>query len=115
MPSPTEVMTDTAIDLESPAATFRRYARIIAAVRKLHKPFRIYEECDHDEHGDDADLIECEDFTTCEDGYLHSICTECCTTDVYGTREQTENCAGAHRHDDARPLCATIAALDGTP
>jgi hypothetical protein len=110
-------MTDTAIAID-PGQLPKTDSDRVAAVRKLHKPFRIYEECDHDadDHEDtDVDLIECDDFTTCEAGYTHSICTECCTTEWAGIRQQTEDCADAHRHDDARPLCVTIAALDGTP
>ena len=93
--------TDTT---EAPADTIR-----VLRVRDLHKPFRIYEECDHDEHGDDIVLIECEDFTTCAAGYMYSVCTECCCS---GMAQQTEECAGWHEHDDSKPLCATLAALD---
>jgi hypothetical protein len=85
----------------------------VLRVRKLHKPFRIYEECDHGfllpEHGDDVVLIECEDFTTCEAGYMYSVCAECCCD---GVEQQTEECAGGHEHDGSKPLCRTLAALD---
>ena len=96
--------TDTT---EAPADTIR-----VLRVRKLHKPFRIYEECDHGfllpEHGDDVVLIECEDFTTCEAGYMYSVCTECCCA----AGNQTEECADGYAHDYSKPLCATRAALD---
>ena len=100
---------------ESPEDRIRRFAGVIEAVQQLHRPFRIYEECDHGfllpEHGDDVVLIECEDFTTCEDGYAYSVCAECCC-DSYGEELRTEYCVVAHEHDDSKPRCATIAALD---
>ena len=99
---------------ESPEDKMRRFARIIIRIRELHRPFRIYDECDHADHDDDVVLIECDGFTTCADGYMYSVCTECCcTTDVGDWPPgQTEDCTAYHDHDDAKPRCATIAALD---
>jgi hypothetical protein len=94
---------------ESPADKIRRFAGVIEEVQILHKPFRIYEECSH-EH-DDADIVNCGDFVSCEAGYMYSICTECCTSEAYGIRQQTEECADVHRHDDGEPRCRTFAVL----
>ena len=91
---------------ESPADKMRRFARMIIRIRELHRPFRIYEPCAH-EH-EDADIVNCREFISCEAGYMYSVCAECCCTGG----DQTEECADGHEHDDSQPLCATRAALD---
>jgi hypothetical protein len=79
-----------------------------AAVRALHKPHSIYEECGHNHDPDDDGVVYVEDV-----GYscslLYKICDQCCAEGDY----QSENCAGYHDHGPDLPICATIRALDG--
>jgi Arc/MetJ-type ribon-helix-helix transcriptional regulator len=96
-------------------------ARIDRAL-SLHREFKIYDECDHDHrYNEDGTLPEGvldidEIGLTCQDAYLYSICSNCCTG---GSEEwQTEACANDHKHDGASPCwpCPTRAALaSGVP
>ena len=91
-------------------------ARIDKAL-ELHREFKIYDECGHKhEFNSDGSLPEgvlnvSEIGLVCADGYLHSICRECCTG---GSQEyQTEACASDHLHEGAAACwpCPTAAAL----
>jgi hypothetical protein len=84
----------------------------IARVRALHKPFRLYDECGHDHEYGEAGTQYIEDLAnvTCEDGFLYEICYECCTQH---RGEQSEECLD-HDHGPGKPICATVAALNGT-
>ncbi len=79
------------------------------AVRTLHRPVGIYDEC---ECPDEAKGVGHEDVDevglTCN--RIYTVCAECCRDDVY----QTEDCAVYHDHDpDEAHHCPTIRALDG--
>jgi len=98
---------------ERPEDALRRYAGILVRLGRLHRPYRVYQECGH-AHADGEDrggVIDCGDFVTCEEGFLYSACRECCT-DAGG---QTEACADGHRHQIGGSICPTAAILDETP
>lgn len=86
----------------------------VEAVLALHKPFRIYEECEHAHaydggtEGEWSAVVDCGDFLTCEDGYLYTICRECCGEGALGN--QREECASGHDHSQCWP-CSTAAAI----
>ena len=84
----------------------------IARVRSLHKPFRLYDECGHDHEYNEPGTRYIEELSnvTCEDGFLYEICDECCAH----RGEQSKECLDDHDHGPGKPICATIAALDGT-
>jgi hypothetical protein len=91
----------------------------IQRVRDLHSEYRIYTECGHEETEDhNGDPFEIDDIGwICQDGYLYSICRECC---IHGGDVQTEECADFHtsagRPDpDGCWPCRTKAAIDGAP
>jgi hypothetical protein len=85
------------------------------AVRELHRPFKIYDECGHNHHIDDGrriyhGVIDIDEIgRTCDDGYQYAICWSCCTQ---RSGYQTEDCTGHHHGPDV-PQCPTIAILDG--
>jgi hypothetical protein len=74
-----------------------------ARVRELHPEFRIYGECGHKHAEGDEGVVNVNDVgLVCEDGFMYSVCRECCTD---GHGNQTEECASAHDHPGW--LCAT--------
>ena len=86
-------------------------------VLALHQEFKIYDECGHDhrylENGGLPEGVHEIDEVglTCSDGYMYSICSNCCTG---GSQEwQTEVCADQHKHDGKSQCwpCPTRAAL----
>lgn len=80
----------------------------VVAVLDLHSPRRIYEPCGHNHADSDPGTVEVQDGDvgiTCEDGYLYTICRDCCTGNGY----QTEQCAADH-DGDCYP-CATVKAI----
>jgi hypothetical protein len=80
----------------------------IARVRALHKPFGIYDECGHDHEPDDPGVVHVDDIGyTC--AKLYDVCYHCCTD----SGDNHIGCAEAHDHGPGKPICATIAALDG--
>lgn len=88
----------------------------LAAVRELHREWRIYDECGHD-HTYDKDgnvpdgVVRVEEVgLTCADGYLYSICWTCCTDGVDGY--QREECL-SHDHGKGKPVCRTAELIDG--
>lgn len=82
-------------------------AAAVERVRKLHRPFGVYSECDCEDTS--SGHVEVEDVgTTCN--LLYAVCSECCTDDGY----QREDCANYHDHHlGERYHCPTIRALDG--
>jgi len=77
-----------------------------ARIRAIHKPYRIFGECDHDHELGDEGVVDAEYIgLTCN--YLYDVCSECC---VEGDG-QTEACATEHEHGKDMPICRTIAAL----
>lgn len=87
----------------------QRQAHAIEAVRKLHRPYKMYDECDcTDEQKDDEQThVEIDVIgRTCN--MLYTICFECCG-DGYG---QGESCANYHDHGEGKSICPTIRILD---
>lgn len=89
-------------------------------VLALHQEFKIYDECGHDhrylENGGLPEGVHEIDEVglTCQDGYMYSICSNCCTG---GSQEwQTEVCADQHKHDGKSQCwpCPTRVALTAT-
>ena len=76
----------------------------------LHKPFKIYQECGHDHNEvEGVGLVVVEDVgEVCEEGYMYSICRECCCG---GADYQSEDCASYHDHGKDKPICKTAGAL----
>ena len=91
--------------------TARAYHDLRGAVLALHRPHRIYEECDHAHQEGDSGVIDCWDFLTCEDAYLYSICSACCSGDAEPP-EQAEDCATYHSHGKDGPICSTVRAVN---
>lgn len=91
--------------------------RGVACVRRLHREFKIYGECGHRHHLDDWESgvagvrLVAEVGLVCEDGYLYSVCRECCAPGEVG---QNRECAENHDHKADGWECNTLAALDGT-
>lgn len=66
----------------------------MAAIRDLHSPFYLYDECGHAHVGDEPNVSEIENVgLVCEDGYEATICHQCCTG---GSGYQTLECADNH-------------------
>jgi hypothetical protein len=100
-----ESLTATKFALESEVAELRA---TIERVEAVHRPFGIYDECGHDHKAPGGEVHDIEDVgLTC--ARLYEICRECCTADG---EWQTEECID-HDHRAGRPICDTIAALDG--
>jgi len=80
----------------------------MTAVRALHQPFGIWDECAcTDEQKDNDDHTEIEDVgRTCVK--MYDICVACCTENDY----QREGCVDGHDHGPDKPICPTIGALD---
>jgi hypothetical protein len=82
---------------------------VIAALRELHKPHGIYDECCHHDHDDDAKVTNCGEFVTCLPP-MYFVCRHCCCDqdDYY----QLEVCVDSHDHGPGKPVCETAAILD---
>jgi hypothetical protein len=75
-------------------------------IRAIHRPFNIYDECDHHHNAGDPSVVDAEHIgLTCKK--LYSICRNCCCN----ADGQTIDCAESHNHDTTLPICETIAAL----
>ena len=104
----TVAISEAAEDLFDAAAERDALAAKLGAVRALHRPVGIYDEC---ECSDEAKAEGHEDVEevglTCN--RMYTVCAECCRDDVY----QTEDCANYHDHKpDEAHHCPTIRALD---
>ena len=79
------------------------------AVRALHRPVGIYDECECSDEAKAEGHEDVEDIgLTCN--RMYTVCAECCRDDVY----QTEDCASYHDHKpDEAHHCPTARALDG--
>lgn len=74
-----------------------------ARIRELHSEYRLYDDCGHEHAETDEGVVNVPDVgVVCQDGYMYSVCRECCTN---GYGDQTEECASAHDHPGW--LCAT--------
>ena len=80
----------------------------VDAVRALHRPVGIYDECACSDEAKAEGHEDVEDVgLTCN--RMYTVCAECCRDDVY----QTEDCANYHDHKpDEAHHCPTIRALD---
>lgn len=116
------VVEHDVLGLREEVTRLRPMETALAAVRELHQPYGIYDECNHahtDQDLDDGTAFEVGgDFYSCADGLLYWACTACCTFryDDGEIIEQSETCAnGGHGHGHAKtgPICPTRAALDG--
>lgn len=87
--------------------------RLIAAIEgtfALHKPAKIYDECECPEgtHPDDYDYIDCDSYAGCENSLIAIGCEECCVHGDY----LSEACGESHTHTlDPETRCPTVAAL----
>ena len=80
----------------------------IDRAKKLHRPFKVYDECGHEHQETDEGVTDVEDIGfVCEAGLAYTACSHCCTS--YG--DQTEECATYHDH--TRHICETRAVLAG--
>lgn len=83
----------------------------IQRVRDRHSEYRIYDECGHGHDADEPGIgYAVEIGFVCEDGYMYSVCRECCTADG----AHTEHCATDHAPADCWP-CRTRKDIDGDP
>ena len=106
-----EMASDSLPALLAASAERDALAAKLDAVRALHRPVGIYDEC---ECSDEAKAEGHEDVEevglTCN--RMYTVCAECCRDDVY----QTEDCANYHDHKpDEAHHCPTIRVLDTTP
>ncbi|WP_454232185.1 hypothetical protein [Mycolicibacterium fortuitum] len=86
-----------------------RQTQALNKVREIHKPFKIYGECDCTdvEQGDEQTHVDVEEVgRTCN--LLYQICQSCCLDGD----SQSEDCACGHDHGPGKPICPTIRALD---
>jgi hypothetical protein len=84
-------------------------SELIDALIKLHRPFGVYDECEHD-HGEDGRVVvRINDVGfVCAEGFLYWVCRECRTGDGY----ISEDCANGHDHGPDKPICATAAVIE---
>lgn len=82
---------------------------VIARARALHKPIRVYDECDHQDCENDP--IEVYDYAACRDSQIGWGCLVCC----YDDEHPREHCphGGDHRDVVEADSCPTHSALDG--
>ena len=102
---------------QDPTGNVRLLLAVVDAVLALHREFRIYEECDHAHaydggtEGESGAVVDCGEFLTCDDGYLYSVCRECCAQgSAAGGPHQTEECATNHEVGKCWP-CPTRRAI----
>ena len=84
----------------------------IEKIREIHRPIRVYDECECDlKNDDDHEQIELLDYTACRKSFIGWACESCCYDDEY----PLENCPhGAVHHDVLEEdSCPTNQALKG--
>ncbi|MBG0828505.1 hypothetical protein HS041_12075 [Planomonospora sp. ID67723] len=83
----------------------------LAKVSDIHSEFKIYDDCGHHTHDDDADTVIVDDLgEVCRSAYMYSICRECCAPGD----SQTVDCVDSHDHSECWP-CVTRATVDELP
>jgi hypothetical protein len=88
-------------------------ARMVQALRALHRPFGVYDSCGHEHRANDAEAMYVDEIGwTCEAGLTNTICEHCCVQPNYG---QSEECATDHKHGPDIPICPTMAIIEGKP
>ena len=80
------------------------------AVLDLHRPWRIYDECDHSHGEETPGVVNTGDFFTCAAAYLYSICQGCCCDDP-NWLEQSERCVDRHAHHQDQAWCPTVGVM----
>jgi len=86
-------------------------ARLVQALKALHAPYGVYDQCSHVHTERDPEAIYIDGVgLTCEDGLLMTICRHCCTQLLRG---QTEDCATEHKHLPDYALCPTMSIVEG--
>lgn len=86
--------------------------RKVAAIEALHRPIRVYDECEHDaDHG--CDPVEVYDYMGCSESMIGWGCSVCC----YDDESPREDCphGAVHRGVDQSASCPTHAALATEP
>lgn len=91
-----------------------RLRKVAEAVEALHRPIRVYDECDHDDC--QAEQIEVCDYTACADSVIGWGCESCCYDEDY----PIEDCPHGADHrgvseDDSCPTHAAVRALQEGP
>ena len=109
-----KLMREAASALESQAERIASLEAVIAKVKELHRPYDIYEPCDHGHDSDDTGVYE-EGVVDVEGvgltcAKIYDICAHCCTAD-YLDGGQTEECADGHKHGPGVPICKTAAII----
>ena len=70
----------------------RRLQAQVAAVKALHRPFGIYDECGHEHEEGQAGVLDIPEVgLTCEAGLLYTVCRECHTYDGWRKRTRAIN------------------------
>lgn len=110
---PAEPARDSDLVLSDALEDIPRLLARVEAVRALHRPLRIFGDCDHhhdrEDIGHDGVQLIPEVGIVCEAGYQYTICRECCTDGEF----QRIDCADDHPHDTAPCWpCRTAVALD---
>jgi hypothetical protein len=91
-------------------AELRKAHEALARVEALHRPAKIYDECECPEgtHPDEYDYIDCDSYAGCENSLIAIGCEECCV-DGDGL---SERCGDSHTHTlDPDTRCQTVTAL----
>lgn len=109
-----EIAVTAYLDALTPTAGQRMTPESIAlaAVRELHRPRRIYDDCGHTHTGDElggefvweVPMVG----AVCEAGFVREVCVECCTTPG---EDQSEACAAGHDPVACYP-CPTVLAIE---
>ncbi len=82
----------------------------LEAVRKIHDSLAIFDTCNHEhEDADESNGIFDVDNVGITCNKVYEVCRRCCCG---GGDSQTEECLG-HGHSLGKPICPTIAALEG--
>ena len=111
---------EAASALESQAERITSLEAVIAKVKELHRPYDIYEPCDHGHDSDDTGVYE-EGVVDVEGvgltcAKIYDICAHCCVEFGYTPADyldggQTEECADGHKHGPGVPICKTAAII----
>lgn len=87
--------------------------QMIEKIRKLHRPFGVYDDCGHSHAEGDPGVMDIYEVgLVCAEGLMYEVCNECCAGGGW-TFGQTEDCATSHGHGKNKPICATTAILEG--
>jgi hypothetical protein len=82
---------------------------ILSAIRSIHKPFGIYDECVCEDKTTAAHTQVNDVGLTC--ALMYRVCEECCTSGDGFANYQTEECCDTHSHGKGDPICETARAL----